>query len=593
MKKRKLNITPNTHYLLIVLLGILVFTGGLSICLRMSRLSSEKMAKASLQSNLNLLHTYVDGQLNSVENIIYAVYWCDNRNYVVYDPQIGLSEQSMSYMFKSVLNIDPLVSGLAMALAPPYHGMVPGRYGYVIYCSNIRGKEAETVMVGDKYDYTVKDWYSVPMESGTVFWSKPYRESISGDLITSFSMPILESEGGAKIGVVLIDVSMDRFQNLCSKILPYVNSKAVIIDEDFRFICHPDKSRLFQDIGDSEYNGYYSELKKQIESSDSGQLTLSDGKSESLLYFEKIPRTRWTICIECPKEEIYRDSDALKHKMLAIALISILLLAICMRYLYGRLIKTTLAKADIENDLKHAANAQNEIVPHEFPAFPSHEGIDIFACLHPAREVGGDLYDYFIVGNKLFFCIGDVSGKGLQASMFMAATHYIFRSASAGMSVADTVRQMNVALCTNNAQCRFVTFWLGCLDLENGSLEYVNAGHDSPVLLRDGRLEVFPPSGNMPLGVMEDENFISSGTTLLPGDSLLLYTDGVTEAMDAQGHVFGRECMLQAVEASSGADASGIITAVLEKVRQHASGAMQSDDITMLCLKFIKGETKS
>ena len=248
-------------------------------------------------------------------------------------------------------------------------------------------------------------------------------------------------------------------------------------------------------------------------------------------------------------------------------------------------------KAVMDNEMQLASAAQKELIPHVSPPFPERKGLDLSATLYPAREVGGDLYDYFIMGNTLYFCIGDVSGKGVQASLFMAATHYLFRNVVARSAAADAAGQINASLCADNENCRFITFWFGCLDLASGRLEYVNAGHNAPVLVRDGRVEFFPESDNMPFGISDDERFISKSTVLLPGDTLLLYTDGVTEAMDADGREFGTEPMMQAAESVSDGSASGVIGKVLERVRQHASGAAQSDDITMLCVKFIESES--
>lgn len=242
--------------------------------------------------------------------------------------------------------------------------------------------------------------------------------------------------------------------------------------------------------------------------------------------------------------------------------------------------------AVMDNEMRLAADAQNELVPHVFPPFPGRKEIDLAACLHPARKVGGDLYDYFLCDDRLFFCIGDVSGKGVQASLFMAATHYLFRSVAEKTSLSNAARQMNVSLSADNGQCRFVTFWLGCLDLCSGTLEYVNAGHDAPVLLRGGVAESLPLSENMPLGVLDDAEFVSGSVTLMPGDILLLYTDGVTEAMDVSGNEFGKDKFLETAGKVTGTDASGILESVLSTVREHSDGAAQSDDITMICLKF-------
>lgn len=300
------------------------------------------------------------------------------------------------------------------------------------------------------------------------------------------------------------------------------------------------------------------------------------------------------------------------HRVVNRAMVSLLLIFVLMFVVISLVIRLTVKyvanpfikkqrqvekeKALVDNELQLAAAAQREIVPHTFPPFPDRKEIDLFACLHPARNIGGDMYDYFLVGDRLYFCIGDVSGKGLQASLFMAATHYLFRSVADGMPASDAVRQINISLCSDNEKCRFVTFWFGCLDLSDGNLVYVNAGHDSPILVHGGKADTLSLSENMPLGALDEAEFISKSIHLEPGDILLLYTDGITEAMDAQGHEFGRKKLLETVRAASSGptDSTGLIESVLSSVRQHACGAVQSDDITMLCLKYVsRTETKS
>ncbi|MCQ2184373.1 MAG: PP2C family protein-serine/threonine phosphatase [Bacteroidales bacterium] len=328
-------------------------------------------------------------------------------------------------------------------------------------------------------------------------------------------------------------------------------------------------------------------------------LELSD---EDLIERESIiGHIGWKVILSADKKIIDRG---VRKAMSAIVLI-FLLMFICIylvvrftvRYVSGPFIaekrRTEKEKAIMENEMQLASAAQNELIPHVFPPFPDRKGLDISACLHPSRQVGGDLYDYFLHGDSLYFCIGDVSGKGVQAALFMAATHYLFRSMVAGISVAKAAGQMNSSLCADNEKCRFVTFWMGCLDLTSGDLEYVNAGHDAPMLVSGGSVGTFPSSVDVPLGVLEGVDFVPGKTKLLPGDTLLLYTDGVTESMDAGRQEFGRARLSKILETVSDADASGVIEIVLDEVRRHSSGTPQSDDITMLCIKFIGKETKN
>lgn len=244
------------------------------------------------------------------------------------------------------------------------------------------------------------------------------------------------------------------------------------------------------------------------------------------------------------------------------------------------------AKAAMERDLQIAAATQHELVPHSIPPFPQHPEIALHACLHPAREVGGDLYDYFISDGQLYFCIGDVSGKGLPASLLMSATHYLFRSVAAAMPMADAVRQMNLSLSADNVQCNFVTFFFGRLDLATGLLEYCNAGHNPPILLGTEGAQYFAASESTPLGVWDEEVYATHTLPLCPGHTLLLYTDGVTEAKSPTNAEFGEEATLRCAAQCQPREPQAIIDALLASVRQHAATAPQSDDITMLCLSW-------
>lgn len=202
--------------------------------------------------------------------------------------------------------------------------------------------------------------------------------------------------------------------------------------------------------------------------------------------------------------------------------------------------------------------------------------------------MGGDLYDYFIQDDVLYFCIGDVSGKGTPASLFMAATHYLFRSVAAAMSVKEAVQQMNLSLCTDNEQCNFITFFFGRLNLTTGMLEYCNAGHNAPILVNGDGARFFAESENMPLGAWEEAEYMSHSMQLSKGDVVVLYTDGVTEAMDAEGNELGNDDTLHYVEVCEMKEPEAIVGNLLQCVRQHAGNAPQSDDITMLSIKINK-----
>lgn len=248
--------------------------------------------------------------------------------------------------------------------------------------------------------------------------------------------------------------------------------------------------------------------------------------------------------------------------------------------------RTVEAKAALEHELQIAAHTQQQLVPNKFPPFPERTEISLHACLYPAREVGGDLYDYFIKQDVLYFCIGDVSGKGAPAALFMAATRYLFRSVASTMSMTTAVRQMNLSLCTDNEQCNFVTFFFGQIDLSSGKLEYCNAGHNSPIIIHEGEARYFAESESTPLGVWEEAEYVSHSMQLSQGDTLLLYTDGVTEAKNAKGEDLGEVSTLQCVSECQPMEPNALIEGLLLRIKQHVVVTPQSDDITMLSIKM-------
>lgn len=318
---------------------------------------------------------------------------------------------------------------------------------------------------------------------------------------------------------------------------------------------------------------------------------------EDLIVEERtVDRFKWRIVFSADRHIITNKLHHVICIMLATVVLLLIFIAIAIALAVRYVARPYVAKqeqvakanASMERELQIAADTQRQLVPHKFPPFPNRPEVTIHACLHPAREVGGDLYDYFIQGDKLYFCIGDVSGKGAPASLFMAATHYLFRSVAAAMPISDAVQQMNVSLSTDNDACTFVTFFFGCLDLKTGMLEYCNAGHDWPMLVHDGVARYFAPPEDMPLGVWDENEFPSQSVQLSKGDVILLYTDGVTEAMNSNGKLFGEEHALECMNGCNPKEPETIIDTIMQTLREYAGDAPQSDDITMLCIGFNK-----
>ena len=251
---------------------------------------------------------------------------------------------------------------------------------------------------------------------------------------------------------------------------------------------------------------------------------------------------------------------------------------------------TTASKAAIENELKVAHDIQMSMLPKIFPPYPERNDIDIYGSLKPAKDVGGDLFDFYIRDNQMFFCIGDVSGKGVPASLVMAVTRSLFRNISVRTAEPDQiVYALNEALAEGNETNMFVTAFVGVLDLANGHLRYCNAGHDSPLLLGQG-VDVVPCDPNLPLGVDAGWNYSLQELTMERQTTIFLYTDGLNEAENNAHVQFGTEHVTNLAEELLAEDKNQpaeIIDKMAEAVRAFVGEAEQSDDLTMLAIQYL------
>jgi len=241
----------------------------------------------------------------------------------------------------------------------------------------------------------------------------------------------------------------------------------------------------------------------------------------------------------------------------------------------------------IKRELEVASQVQMSALPAELPA---NEFFDVKARVIPAKEVGGDFYDYFqIDDHRLAIAIADVAGKGIPAALFAMVTRALIKSVvSQYESPAAALRAVNEQLCDGNDSCVFITTFFGVLDLRSGAFLYSNAGHNPPRLLRaKGDLEVVAPTDNLVLGIDDGEAYANAEVQLYPGDALILYTDGVTEAENAEEEEYGDHRLDQVLAAAGSADSAATIEAIVSSVRDFAGEAQQSDDITCLVSRFL------
>ena len=244
---------------------------------------------------------------------------------------------------------------------------------------------------------------------------------------------------------------------------------------------------------------------------------------------------------------------------------------------------------NMQKELEVAREIQQSILPQKFPAFPDRKDIDVYAKMFPARKVGGDLYDFFLIDeHRLGFCIGDVSGKGVPAALFMAVTKTLLKSIAFQIDdPGKCLKKVNNILQKDSVSSVFVTLFYGILDTKSGKLFYANGGHNPFYILSpNGDLKEIGPNGGIPVGFIADFAYPTSHIMLSADDILIFYTDGVNEAMDLEENEFSEQRLEKCISGLKNESAKDVIEKVFKNVSDFTQGVEQSDDITMLAVQF-------
>ena len=440
--------------------------------------------------------------------------------------------------------------------------------------SRFAGDSIYTRQIGSaSHDYTQMEWWQNGFVHDSCWWCEPYLDdSGSKTYVVSCSYPV-QDKNGKVVAVVCVDMSLDELKNISDYLQVYPNSYYTIrSNTGVAIVPAPDT------VPGRKYN----------------------------IFDEEIDATGWHIEIIIPDEELFRD---LNHIGRIVGLLMLLGLAMLMLIVWyagrntKRMIESTARNQSIENELNIARQIQMAMLPTRFPPFPDYPNLNAYGEVIPAKEVGGDLFDFYIRENKLFFCIGDVSGKGVPASIVMAMTRSTFRSFTSYLnSPAKIVTQMNNSLSgEGNEQSMFVTLFLGILDLKTGKLQYCNAGHNTPIMVKGERLKVKGESlacvANLPLGVLSGFEYEEQEAQLEFGDTLFLYTDGLTEAENSAHEQFGEQRMMKRLAVSGERLPEQMIKTMQQAVAEFVGDAEQSDDLTMFAIKMkderskVKGES--
>ena len=469
---------------------------------------------------------------------------------------------------RSIVGAIRNTSSIAVAYVPNYFGnqqsAVSGqRIGefFEACSSRISEDSIYTRQIGSaEHDYTQLEWYQNGFLHDSCWWCEPYLDdSGSQTWVVSCSCPV-HGRNGQVVAVVCVDLALDYLQLLSEYLQIYQGSFYSIT------------SAAGQDI---------------VAMPD----TLPGKKYEH--FNEQIDATGWHMSIIIPDDVIYAE---LRKIGFIVSILMLLGLAVLVFIIYRtgmnfiRLVNLSNQKERIESELNIARSIQMAMLPTRFPPFPDHPDINAYGVVIPAKQVGGDLFDFYIRDNRLFFCIGDVSGKGVPASLVMAVTRSLFRSFTSYIdSPAAIVAQMNDALAgEGNNQNMFVTLLLGILDLATGELRYCNAGHDAPIHLSSDSACTLTCEPNLPLGVLAGFAYHEQNAQLAAGDALFLYTDGLTEAENADKQLFGPDRVMNTVNSWNGdMTAAQQVEAMQHAVATFVADAEQSDDLTLFAIRLL------
>lgn len=478
---------------------------------------------------------------------------------------------SIGTAMRRLIDDNPHVVGGCLAFTPYYYPSV-GRL-YEPYASkNEKGEIEVNQIAGPDHDYTLNGEFSWVVDNELPSWTDPYIYGEDSLYYATYSFPV-KDKYGQLAAVCGLDIDLTWLGDTLNHRQPFESSYCMLLTKEGEFVAGPSKGH----IPSAEVERAVAVLKGDLP--ESAYPGISIRKTE----LEREPY--WQLVQVYKTDEVLSKMRHQRRQQMWFIILGLAFLAFVIHQYFKnekKLLKASEEQARISGELAVAQNIQREMLPKTFPSI-------VYGSLEPAREVGGDLFDFFTRDGKLFFCIGDVSGKGVPSAMLMSMVHSIFRMITQKFESPSVIlKTLNRELCRGNDTCMFMSFFVGILDLYSGELNFGNAGHDKPFLLTDD-ISVLPVKANLPLGVFPDTHFDEQSCTLAPGSTLMLYTDGLTEAMNLERKEFGRDGVMRVLRSYLSADdksLEGLVSSMCQAAHDFAGEAPQSDDLTLLALRF-------
>ncbi len=498
--------------------------------------------------------------------------------------------------------------------------------------------------------YVIEDWYALPRSLLRPYWSEPYsvRNGDRDVLMVTYSVPVYKAAAQTQfIGVVKCDLSLEWLQELLLSLPLEKNGYAFLLSQNGTYISHPKKDFILKENIFSQAEGQNNPLLRSLGinmiKSRSGFIRFDEiiTEEKGWLLYQPITSTGWVLGVFFPQDAMTATIVDLSRKEIAIGFVGFLLLIPMMlaiarsitrplqeldeaakrlaagdldapmpvirgkdevatltgsfaamrdeiKVYVAKLQQETATRERIDSELRIARDIQMSLVPHNFVSLPT-ACFELHAFMNPAKEVGGDFYDFFRLDqDHLCIAIGDVSGKGVPAALFMAVSRTLQRAfIQAGSSPGAALAKLNNDMAENNEYCMFVTIFCLVIHLPSGTYRFANGGHNLPYHIgREGKLSMLPKTQGIALGVMEDIPVEEAGGVLAAGDTLFFYTDGVTEAMNRDDELFGDSRAAASLTGKEEMSCVAIIEAMSGAIEEFVDGAEQSDDITMVAFRY-------
>jgi sigma-B regulation protein RsbU (phosphoserine phosphatase) len=634
MKKRLLGL--RSRFALVVLLGV-----GL-VSMVMAWISFEESRESLIEANQELLFQAAShqatrlavemGEVSSMARNLAAAL-------EVIEP--GRLEPVMA-LVKGFLARSPRVYGSAVAYAP-YAFDANQRLMCPYIHRSRKGYEHRNLKNKD-YGYLLQNWYQAPALSGRSLWSEPYMDTGGGDIVmTTYSVPFYRD--GKLVGVVTADLSLDFLAEEMTRLGVGNQGWAFVLSQRGSFLAAPQKDlvmrqTIFSRAEELDAPGLR-ELGRKMVRGAAGVMRIQDWADKEVkdwLAFAPIMEVGWSLGAVVPESQVLAPAWDLAREQAFTALGGLVLLVVVVWLLVVGLTKpltllsgaakrlaegdlsikvkgikpgdeigdlaisfnqmvtdlngyikeltdTTAAKERIQGELDLARRIQQSILPRSYPPFPDKPEFDLFAKNIPAREVGGDFFDFFFIDpDHLALVVGDVSGKGVPSALFMTVARTLIKNAAMHhREPVEVLKEVNLQILPENEMCMFVTIFFGVYHLGTGNLAYASAGHPAPILKRHaGETRQLPRVGGMAVGIVEDMGLESAEIHLSEGDTLLIFTDGLDEAIDADENMFGIQRAVTWLEKSPVQKAPLMVDSLVNAQREFTGEVEQFDDLTLL-----------